>query len=52
LFKKEVAHGRTQTVISELDDDARLQEIGRLLGGKTITQSAIAHAREMLRADV
>ena len=52
VVKKEVAHGRTQTVISELDDDARLQEIGRLLGGKTITQSAIAHAREMLRADV
>lgn len=49
LVKKEVTAGRTQAVISELDDDARVQEIGRLLGGKTITGSAIAHAREMLK---
>jgi len=48
LVKKEVSRGRTQTIISELDDDARIQEIARLLAGKKITPRAIAHAREML----
>jgi len=48
LVKKEVSNGRTHTIISELDDATRVREIARLVGGKKITSSAVAHAREML----
>ncbi len=50
LVKKEVSNGRTHTLISELDDETRVQEIARLVGGKEITSSAVAHAREMLNS--
>lgn len=48
LVHKEVSNGRTESSIAELDNEGRLQEIARLLGGKEITQHAVAHAREML----
>jgi DNA repair protein RecN (Recombination protein N) len=48
LVSKEVIDGRTQTIISGLDPEARVWEIARLLGGREITPSAVAHAREML----
>ncbi len=48
LVRKEVVNGRTQTIISELEPEARVQEIARLLGGKEITPRAVEHAREML----
>jgi DNA repair protein RecN (Recombination protein N) len=48
LVKKEVIEGRTQTLISELEPGARVREIARLLGGRKITPSAVAHAKEML----
>jgi DNA repair protein RecN (Recombination protein N) len=48
LVRKRVVDGRTGTVISELKQEERVKEIARLLGGKTITQKAIAHAREIL----
>jgi DNA repair protein RecN (Recombination protein N) len=48
LVRKRVADGRTGTTISELNREERVKEIARLLGGKTITQKAIAHAKEIL----
>ena len=48
LVKKEVIAGRTQTVISKMDSEERVKEIARLLGGRIISQKAVAHAREML----
>jgi len=48
LVRKDVSGGRTHTSISELDDKARVQEIARLLGGKEISASAVAHARGLL----
>jgi DNA repair protein RecN (Recombination protein N) len=48
LVKKEVSGGRTQTLILKLDWAKRVQEIARLLGGRKITDQALAHAREML----
>jgi len=48
LVSKEVVRGRTQTIISELDREARVREIARLLGGQEITPRAVARAREML----
>ncbi len=49
LVRKEVKAGRTQTVIAELAAGERVLEIARLLGGREIKDSALAHAREMLR---
>jgi DNA repair protein RecN (Recombination protein N) len=51
VVKKEVAQGRTQAAIAELDPDARVGEIARLLGGRDITPRALAHAREMLERE-
>jgi len=48
LVKKEVAHGRTQTLIFKLEPETRVREIARLLGGRKITPRTIANAREML----
>ena len=48
LVSKGVIDGRTQTNISQLDHEGRVQEVARLLGGRQITSRAVAHAREML----
>ena len=47
LVTKEVAGGRTRTALEEVKNDRRVDEIARMLGGKT--RSAIAHARELLK---
>jgi DNA repair protein RecN (Recombination protein N) len=46
--RKRILEGRTGTVISELDREERVKEIARLLGGRTVSQKAMAHAKEML----
>jgi DNA repair protein RecN (Recombination protein N) len=48
LVQKRVEENRTRTIISELDMEARIHEIARLLGGKIISDQAVAHAKEML----
>jgi DNA repair protein RecN (Recombination protein N) len=48
LVQKEVADGRTRTTVSSLNPDERVLEIARLLGGREITRSALAHARGLL----
>jgi len=48
LVEKEVRKGRTRTLINPLDEERRINEIARLLGGKTISEKTLAHAREML----
>jgi DNA repair protein RecN (Recombination protein N) len=45
---KQIANGRTLTSLCPLDDDARVQEIARMLGGATMTQTTLDHARELL----
>jgi DNA repair protein RecN (Recombination protein N) len=45
---KKVVKGRTATTILHLDDEARIQELARMLGGVEITDTTLAHAREML----
>ncbi|MFH0844909.1 MAG: DNA repair protein RecN [Pseudomonadota bacterium] len=48
FVQKRVRDRRTQTDITELDPQGRINEIARLLGGKVISPKAIAHARELL----
>jgi len=45
---KSARGGRTLTQVERLDERERLQEIARMLGGKNITEAALAHARDML----
>ncbi|MFN8094270.1 MAG: DNA repair protein RecN [Vicinamibacteria bacterium] len=47
--RKQVAKGRTVTLVERLDDDTRVEEVARMLGGETITATARDHAREMLK---
>ena len=46
---KEDAAGHTRARIRRLDDgEERVKEIARMLGGERISESAVAHARELL----
>jgi len=49
VAKSTLADGPHSSVTS-VEDDARVQEIARMLGGETMTPTTLAHAREMLRA--
>jgi DNA repair protein RecN (Recombination protein N) len=48
LVKKVVSGGRTEATLLELEGEARVREIARLLAGKEITATAVAHAEAML----
>jgi len=39
---------RTESGVSRLDDDNRAREIARMLGGEKVSQTSLAHARELL----
>jgi DNA repair protein RecN (Recombination protein N) len=47
--RKQVAKGRTITVVERLGEEARVEEVARMLGGETITATGREHAREMLK---
>ena len=46
---KHQTDGDTHTVISALEEDQRISEIARMLGGIDITDQTLAHAREMVQ---
>jgi DNA repair protein RecN (Recombination protein N) len=47
-ISKHVSGGRTHPSIHLLSDEDRYKEIARMLGGEKITETTLAHAREML----
>ncbi len=47
---KHRSRNRTRTEISALDAGARVEAIARLLGGVSMTERSLAHAREMLES--
>lgn len=48
---KSVVEGRTYTAVDELDENSRLQELARIMGG-TVTDAALSAAKELrLRAE-
>jgi DNA repair protein RecN (Recombination protein N) len=49
-IEKQVREGRTTTSVVHLSGEERTREIARLLAGEKITDSALAHAAEMLQA--
>jgi DNA repair protein RecN (Recombination protein N) len=48
LVEKRVAEGRTVTSVLPLDEQGRVAEMARMLGGARITEKTLEHAREMI----
>jgi DNA repair protein RecN (Recombination protein N) len=48
VVQKRLERGRTVTVVKELSEADRVEEIARMLGGEVVTERAREHAREML----
>ncbi len=46
--KQQSPDGRTTTQVQRLSTEQRTQELARMLGGLELTESTLAHAREML----
>ncbi len=47
-ISKQISDGRTRTTIAPVQDEDRVQELARMLGGVTITRATLDHARELL----
>ncbi len=47
---KRATGGVTHTALEALDDEARVEELARMLGGASVTERAREHAREMLES--
>ncbi|MFW1678585.1 hypothetical protein ACFVYJ_12515, partial [Pontibacter sp. JAM-7] len=45
---KKSKQSQTSTAIKTLEQDHRVEEIARMLGGIDITETSLQHAREML----
>ena len=48
VFKEESAHG-TSTHMKKLSADERISELAEMLGGKVLSESALAHAKQLLQ---
>lgn len=49
FVSKRSQKNKTQTQIDHLDQNARLQEVARMLGGIQLTDATLMHAKEMLK---
>lgn len=45
---KRRGQGATSTAVSKLDEQGRIEEIARMLGGVDLTEESLAHARKMV----
>jgi DNA repair protein RecN (Recombination protein N) len=50
LVNKGVVNGRTLTNVVELDEQGRIEELARMIGGSEITASARKHAKELIKS--
>ena len=48
VYKEEGEHG-TSTLMRKLNENERIQELAEMLGGKSLSASAMAHARQLLQ---
>jgi DNA repair protein RecN (Recombination protein N) len=48
---KQVRDGRTSSTVTPLEEDGRVEEVARMLGGRDLTSVTLDHAREMLAAN-
>ncbi|GEL88890.1 MULTISPECIES: DNA repair protein RecN [Pediococcus] len=49
FVSKAVKGGRTETKLSDLNENGRVQELARMLAGSTVTKLSIQHAKELLK---
>ncbi len=52
FISKSVRDDRTYTQVDQLDEEGRVRELARIVGGETVTDSALNHAKELLRSSV
>jgi DNA repair protein RecN (Recombination protein N) len=50
LVNKDIVNGRTLTKVVELDEQGRIDELARMIGGSEITASARKHAKELIKS--
>ena len=50
FISKTVRDDRTFTGVASLDEDGRVRELARIVGGEEITDSALNHARQLLQS--
>jgi len=50
LVNKDVVNGRTLTKVAELDEQGRIEELARMIGGSEVTASARKHAKELIKS--
>jgi DNA repair protein RecN (Recombination protein N) len=50
LVNKDVVNGRTIIGIVELDEQGRIEELARMIGGSEVTASARKHAKELIKS--
>ena len=50
LVRKRSTTGGTASTVAPIEDDARTAEIARMLGGTQLSDTSLAHAREMLQS--
>ena len=50
LIEKQVRGNRTVTTVERLDDDGRVEEVARMIGGAAVSEPVRASARDLLRA--
>jgi DNA repair protein RecN (Recombination protein N) len=48
-IEKQVRRGRTLTTVARMSDELRVEEIGRMIGGATVTEAARSTAYDLLR---
>src|SRR6056300_626205 len=48
LVEKIVQDGKTKTQLYSLDHEARVEEIAKMLSGNQVTETAIAHAKQLM----
>ncbi len=50
LVNKDVVNGRTCANVVELDEQGRIEELARMIGGAEVTASARKHAKELIKS--
>jgi DNA repair protein RecN (Recombination protein N) len=50
LVEKQVVDGRTVSGVVRLDEDGRIREVARMIGGSSDMDSALQHAKNMIQA--
>jgi DNA repair protein RecN (Recombination protein N) len=52
VVSKSLVEGRTQSSVNAVMGEHRVREIARMLGGERLSETTLAHAKEMLSLDV